>query len=186
MKEKFKNLKGITLVALVITIVILLILAGISISVITQTGLFEKVIQAKENNRIASIEEQLNLWHINNEVDSYEDNKNFKDIDDFTSDLVNENLLSEKERQEILTTGQITLNEKNIVFEKYNYISSKEELEKIREEVNNGNSFKNETIILSQDIDLEGSAENKESWWIPIGSTENEVFFEGTFDRKQS
>ncbi len=33
--------KGITIVALVITIVILLILAGISIQAITNTGLFE-------------------------------------------------------------------------------------------------------------------------------------------------
>jgi Tfp pilus assembly protein PilE len=40
MKEK--SIKGITLVALVITIVILLILAGISIQAITNTGLFEK------------------------------------------------------------------------------------------------------------------------------------------------
>ena len=39
----FKNSQsGITLVALVVTIIILLILAGISISALTQTGLFEK------------------------------------------------------------------------------------------------------------------------------------------------
>ena len=42
-----KNTKGITLVALVITIVILLILAGISIQAITQTNLFDKAKQAK-------------------------------------------------------------------------------------------------------------------------------------------
>ena len=38
---------GITLVALVITIIILLILAGIAITGLTQTGLFEKARQAK-------------------------------------------------------------------------------------------------------------------------------------------
>ena len=37
-----KKNKGITLVALVITIVILLLLAGISISALTNTGLFKK------------------------------------------------------------------------------------------------------------------------------------------------
>ena len=48
MVNKNKNTKGITLVALVITIVVLLILAGISIQAITNTGLFTKAQQAKE------------------------------------------------------------------------------------------------------------------------------------------
>ncbi len=39
---KTKN-RGITLVALVITIIILLILAGISISSLTGSGLFQKI-----------------------------------------------------------------------------------------------------------------------------------------------
>ena len=42
--------KGITIIALVITIVILLILAGISISVLTNTGLFEKAKYAKKKS----------------------------------------------------------------------------------------------------------------------------------------
>ena len=56
-----KNTKGITLVALVITIIILLILAGISIQVITNTGLFEKAKEAKKQNEISSIKEQIQL-----------------------------------------------------------------------------------------------------------------------------
>ena len=43
-----KKNNGITLVALVITVIILLILAGISISAVTQTGLFGKAKQATE------------------------------------------------------------------------------------------------------------------------------------------
>ena len=50
MEETRKN-KGITLVALVITIVILLILAGISIQAITNTGLFENAKKAAEENK---------------------------------------------------------------------------------------------------------------------------------------
>ena len=45
MKEK--SIKGITLVALVITIVVLLILAGISIQAITNTGLFSNAFNKK-------------------------------------------------------------------------------------------------------------------------------------------
>ena len=45
-----KNEVGITLVALIVTIIILLILAGISIQGLTQTGLFEKDSSTRENN----------------------------------------------------------------------------------------------------------------------------------------
>ena len=45
--KNLKNSKAITLVALVITIVILLILAGISISALTNTGIFQKAKDAK-------------------------------------------------------------------------------------------------------------------------------------------
>ena len=41
MKKIIKREKGITLIALVITIIILLILAGISISALTNQGLFK-------------------------------------------------------------------------------------------------------------------------------------------------
>ena len=46
MSKQEKNTKGITLVALVITIIVLLILAGISIQTLTQTGLFNNAKQA--------------------------------------------------------------------------------------------------------------------------------------------
>ena len=53
MKKELKKQNGITLVALVITIVILLILAGISISALTQTGLFGKAKQAEQKSKEA-------------------------------------------------------------------------------------------------------------------------------------
>lgn len=45
-----KGQKGITLVALVITIIILLILAGISIASLSNTGLFKNAQKAKEES----------------------------------------------------------------------------------------------------------------------------------------
>ena len=49
--------KAITLVALVITIIVLLILAGISISLLTQTGIFEKVKQSAQISKNAQEQE---------------------------------------------------------------------------------------------------------------------------------
>lgn len=58
--RKISN-RGITLVALVITIIILLILAGITISSLTQTSLFAKANEAKEKTEIAQEKEKIQL-----------------------------------------------------------------------------------------------------------------------------
>lgn len=69
-----KSNKGITLVALVITIVILLILAGISISTLTNTGIFEKAKDAKKASENAELEQNKVLDEYEKELDKYEDN----------------------------------------------------------------------------------------------------------------
>ena len=61
MYKKLKEQKAITLVALVITIVILLILAGISIQAITNTGLFENAKKAAEESKYANAEEKVKM-----------------------------------------------------------------------------------------------------------------------------
>ena len=60
-KEK-ENEKGITLIALVITIIVLLILAAVSIAMLTgENGILSKASTAKEKHLIAQYEEELNL-----------------------------------------------------------------------------------------------------------------------------
>ena len=68
MKKQEKKEKVITLVALVITIIILLILAGISITALIQTNLFQNAKEAKqktenaqniENGTLSSYEEKI-------------------------------------------------------------------------------------------------------------------------------
>ena len=71
MKKTFKNSKGITLVALVITIIILLILAGISISALTNTGIFQKAKDAKQKSENAALDQNTKLNEYENEIDKY-------------------------------------------------------------------------------------------------------------------
>ena len=71
MKKTFKNSKGITLVALVITIIILLILAGISISALTNTGIFQKAKDAKQKSENAALDQNTKLDEYENEIDKY-------------------------------------------------------------------------------------------------------------------
>ncbi len=60
--KKFKESNGITLIALVITIIILLILAGISIAMLTgQNGLLTKASKAEKETDIVDTKEQIKL-----------------------------------------------------------------------------------------------------------------------------
>ena len=66
-----KQNKGITLVALVVTIIILLILAGISIQALTQTNLFTQAKRAKNATENAQREENKILSEYINEMNEY-------------------------------------------------------------------------------------------------------------------
>lgn len=62
MKIKLKENQGITLIALVITIIVLLILAGISIAMLTGNNrMITKVTSAVEETEISTIKEILSL-----------------------------------------------------------------------------------------------------------------------------
>ena len=72
--------RGITLVALVITIIILLILATISIQSLTNTGLFAKAQEAKEKTQNATENQAKTLNEYEDELNKYvSDNKNKTD-----------------------------------------------------------------------------------------------------------
>ena len=73
--------KGITLVALVITIIILLILAGITISSLTNTGIFKKAREAKEKTQQAEINQEKILDEYEKAIDDLEKKSNRTEIE---------------------------------------------------------------------------------------------------------
>ena len=72
MKKLHTKNSGITLVTLVVTIIILLILAGISIASLTWNGLFEKAKLAKEKQENAQVEEDTTLADYENKIEEYD------------------------------------------------------------------------------------------------------------------
>ena len=67
--------KGITLIALVVTIVILLILATISINMLFgSNGLITKAQIAKNEMEVSTLKESLDMYYLNNSLEGkYED-----------------------------------------------------------------------------------------------------------------
>ena len=93
MKNKFKNAKGITLVALVITIIILLILAGISIQALTNTGLFANAKKASDASKLSDAKEKITL--LEHEWQMEHASSPEKTLEEFLNDKVTDKTIDE-------------------------------------------------------------------------------------------
>lgn len=72
-----RNNRGITLIALVITIIVLLILAAVSISMLTgENGILTQAQRAKEKTEAAASEEELNLSLLDEYISKYTGDNN--------------------------------------------------------------------------------------------------------------
>lgn len=96
-----KGQKGITLVALIITIIVMLILVGVSISVALNGGLFTKATDAVEETKTSQVEEAIALARANVLANYYDGTwDSYTDVDAYTNSdnqtgmaaLINENL----------------------------------------------------------------------------------------------
>ena len=85
--KKFRKKNGITLIALVITIIVLLILAGISIAMLTgDNGILKKATTAKEENTKASAEEKVKIavygsYNVEGKIDATELKQNLNNVE---------------------------------------------------------------------------------------------------------
>lgn len=122
-RRNVKSTRGITLIALVITIIILLILAGISIASLTgDNGILTKADTAKEENRAATIEEEKNLWKSNQVADQIIGETEVQKLGELLEQLQNEELITEEEKYTIIVEGEITIGKKNYCFWNNGYI----------------------------------------------------------------
>lgn len=132
-----KENNGITLVALVVTIVVLLILAGVSINlVLGENGLITQAKQANEKTKIAESEEKTSI--------------------DYASEYINQemgNILVEKTIDEY--PGDITDNNtRDGSVEKPYVVSCIEDLIAFSSSVTNGNTYEGKVVELGYDLDF--------------------------------
>lgn len=105
-KVTSKQETGITLIALVVTIVVLLILAGVTVSLLQdENGIIEKSKVAKIETRASQVEDEVGMWKLNNFI-SKESNQEQESADEMLEDLISRKLLTEDEidrNQELIT-----------------------------------------------------------------------------------
>lgn len=113
--RKLKNKKGITLIALVVTIVVLLILAGVSVSVVAdKNGIIQNSQETKEQTRAAMVEKERDLWKLEGQI--YQSDSEKETLEKVLERLEKENTITKEEKQAILETGEVTIAGKNIIF----------------------------------------------------------------------
>ena len=106
-----KEAKGITLISLAITIIVLLILAGITIGTLTgENGIIQKAKEAALETRGASVEEAKQMWELEKQLGTG------KELSELLDELEDQGLLIDGERGIIEETGEITIGSKTIVF----------------------------------------------------------------------
>ena len=101
-----KTQKGITLIALVVTIVVLLILAGVTISLLLdENGIIAKSKDARTETRVSQIEDEVGMWKQHNFINK-ESNQAQESADTMLASLISRKLLTENEidrEQELIT-----------------------------------------------------------------------------------
>ena len=105
-----KNERGITLIALVVTIVVLLILAGVSISMLTgENGIINQANDAKEATEQAKIEEKVDLA-VNSLI-----SKNNGNTNNITPQMIADEINKTENRNDVYAEGSIFPT--NIIFQ---------------------------------------------------------------------
>jgi hypothetical protein len=125
MKKQIRNMEvesvyssntGITLVALVITIVVMLILAGVTINIaIGENGIISRTRGTNEKIRGEIVEKEVLIWKDESRLVRGAGGTE-KTLDEFLGELLKEEFITEAERNEIKANSRIKIGEKDISF----------------------------------------------------------------------
>ena len=113
-----RNNKAITLIALVVTIVVLLILAGVSISMLGgENGIIKQAQDSKEDTRGAEVKEVVDLAINNNKILDYANTTGEKETkEDVIDKLKAEGKLTDEEIIDIAEDNKVTIGDIEIDF----------------------------------------------------------------------
>ena len=113
METKKRATKGITLIALVVTIVVLLILAGVSLNlVIGNNGIITKAGESKDANKYAAIKDEYELYKSNQYIESVTGGSGGKTFPQFLADLKNRGILTDEDIAQINSENKLIIGDK--------------------------------------------------------------------------
>ena len=152
MKNKLiKTNSGITLIALVITIIVLLILAGVTIATLTgDNGILTQATNAKTMTQISSLKEEIDMYVVGEELNNVEGIDRYPIIKEETMESVDKNLLSIELKQKMSKWANTAQNGEIATIDTIDY-SKFYKIDK--EKVNTANSFEGDLYLIEIDGD---------------------------------
>ena len=121
MVKQKNNQKGITIIALIVTIIILLILSGVTIITLSgQNGLLNKTEKAKGENEKQSATEIINLKITNAQIESYKETQSMPNLQYLSNMLCKDEEIQyvELETQKLATLKEIVVGDAEAIYTK--------------------------------------------------------------------
>ena len=72
--ETIKKYRGITLISLIVTIIIILIISGIAINTLIDNGIFNRAKEARDRSQNSQNDEEIQIAQYSNKIDNYKNN----------------------------------------------------------------------------------------------------------------
>lgn len=170
--KKLKSSSAITLVALIITVIVMMILAGVSVAMFINNNIISRANSAKEQMNLSAEKENLKLAvisvQISNEALSQENLQ--KSMDEYFG--INNVVVSEKDMKD--ETFIITISERKYILDKNNNIIDYQNT--LKSFVDNNEIKKGDYIVYNLGI---GTGTEDGSYIVPkelTGYTENQTF----------
>ena len=125
-RNKLKNKNGITLIALVVTIIVLLILAGVSLSLLlSDSGIIGRATKSKEASRYVELKEQEDLlkieYKINQSLSNGETSITKEKREKILEDLYKQNKITQDEYNTLLDEDPVIIDGKEFNKSVYKY-----------------------------------------------------------------
>ena len=115
-RNRYNSPKGITIVALVITIVIMLILLGVTVTVVIKGDLIDTAKESNDETRYAQVLEQKEMWE-SEKLATDRFGAKAETLEEFVERLKKEKILTEEEGKQILELGFVTIAKKDILLD---------------------------------------------------------------------
>lgn len=119
--KKIKKREGITLVALIITVIIMLILAGVAINLTRgDNGIFKKVESSAQISKKEEATEQMNMKITSLQMKSYTEKQRLPNLQELADDLCEDQEIEyvELKSKETASLNKITVGENHSIFTK--------------------------------------------------------------------
>ena len=169
-ESKTKN-KGITLIALIVTIIVLLILAGVTISTLTgNNGIITKANDAKFKTNLSALEEEIEIYRVGEQLNNKTGIDQYPVIKEETLENVDKSTINDELKRKMVKWATTTGKDEIATLDTIDY-SKFYKIDK--EKIQSANNFKGDLYLIALEneykvISIEGEEYSKNKIYVLI------------------